>query len=389
MAITVHSSPQNFTPSDNPIVWTFSSNQTAQANFSYIIEAYVDGVLDSRHEIFPEVGARAHFDMSPIMSVSTPVASVAQSTVSKSAANWMECSIVIRERYGSPPAYQASSSPAARIAFKARLSPEEFSDFDWTDYAFALTATTKFMTFNNVDLHIKPDADYFLSYINAGDSGTAVVFQLFEEDGTSIPGSEIPIDDTISIVQLNVRTSFLVAESIIPQSSFDQAAYMDVFVNQFGGDPVSEIKRIYFDRSECGVPTHFVWLNSLGSFDVYNFSHNRIYLSSVASYRYGKQFGEWQGTSFVFDASNSGTIDYLKRTDSRMQAVSGYIDQATQNYLVQSMYSSPLCYISEDGDFTRVTIEATAYELQNDLYEDEFTEIVEVSFPNAKYSQRL
>lgn len=389
MAVTIHSSPQTFTPSDNPVVWTFSSNQTAQANFSYVVEAYVNGVLDSRHEIFPEVGARAHFDMSSIMSVNTPVATVTQTTVVKDASNIAECNIVVRERYGATPAYQASATSAIIRCFKARLSNEDMENWDYILYAIAEVDEMKFMTENNVDLYIPMDADYFLTFISDTQSLKTVVFELYEEDGTSIPGADIVIPDDYIMVQLNLRTSYMVAETIIPQSSFDSAAYMEVYVIQAGGDPLTERKRIYFDRSDCGTPTHFVWLNSLGGFDVYNFSHNRIYLSEITSYKYGKQFGEWQATSFVLDASNSGTIDYLKRTNSRMQAVSGYIDQATQHYLVQSMYSSPLCYISEDGEYTRVTIEATAYELQNDLYEDEFTEVVEVSFPNAKYSQRL
>lgn len=390
MAVTIHTSPQTFTPSDNPIVWTFSSNQTAQANFSYIIEAYVNGVLDSRHEVFPEVGARAHFDMASIMSVNTPVATVTQSTVVKSASNTAMCNITIRERYGAPPTYHSDADSGTVTCFKSSLSPEQMEDFNYLEYSVTGTLDPfKFLTFNTNNLYINPDKDYFLSFFPIGESTLFVSFQLFEEDGTSIPGADVAIPDTLEVVQLNMRTSFLVTETIIPQSSFDAAAYMEVSVNQGGGDPASEIKRLYFDRSECGTPTHFVWLNSLGGFDVYNFSHNRIYLALVESFRYGKQFGEWQGTSFVLDASNSGTIDYLKRTNKRLQAVSGYIDGPTQNYLVESMYSSPLCYISEAGEFTRVTVEATAYDLQNDLYEDEFTETVEVSFPNAKYSQRL
>lgn len=389
MAVTIHSSPQNITPSDNPVTWTFSSNQTAQANFSYVVEAYVNGVLNGRHEIFPEVGARAHYDISSVMSVNTPVASPEHTTVVKSSSNTADCYIIIYERYGEPPTYHSSATSDNVVCFKASLSPEEFSEFSFEDYAAGGASIFKFLTQNTNDLYIKPDKDYYLSFFPFGENTLFLTFRLFEEDGTSIPGADIPIDPDIVSVQMNLRTSFMVAETIIPQSSFDAAAYMEVFINQGGGDPISETKRIYFDRSECGEPTHFVWLNSLGSFDVFNFSHNRIYTANIESFSYGKQFGEWQGNSFVYDPSNSGVIDYLKRTNKRMQAVSGYINDQIQNYLVESMYGSPLCFISEDGNMVRVKVEATAYELNNDLYEDEFTEIVEVSFPNAKYSQRL
>lgn len=389
MAVTISSSPQNITPSDNPVTWTFSSNQSEQANFSYVVEAYVNGVLNSRHEIFPEVGSLAHYDMSSIMTVNTPVASPEHTTVVKSSSNTADCHIIIYERYGEPPTYHSSATSNNVVCFNASLSPEEFSEFSFMDYAAGGAGIFKFLTQNTNDLYIQPDKDYYLSFFPFGESELYVTFTLFEEDGTSIPGADIAIDPDFVSVQMNMRTSFMVAETIIPQEFFDAAAYMEVFITQDGGDPISETKRIYFDRSECGTPTHFVWLNVFGSFDVFNFSHNRVYTAAIQSFAYNKQFGEWQGSSFVYDPSNSGTIDYLKRTGKRMQAISGYINEQTQNYLVESMYSSPLCFISESANMVRVKVEATAYELQNDLYEDEFTEVVEVSFPNAKYSQRL
>lgn len=388
MAVTIHSSPQLYTPSDNPITWTFSSNQTGQANFSYIIEAYVNGVLDSRHEIFPEVGARAHFDMQDIMQRFTPVATTDQATVSKSASNFAQCNIVVRERYGSTPAYGSSATSSTIFAFKACLSKEDFANWDWTEYRFDSLNVSKFMNDTPQALSMRQGKDYFLTLIQSGENELALNFQLFEADGTSIPGADVMIDDALVIIQVNVNTDLLVAETIIPQESFDAAAYMDVFIAQGGGDPGTEVKRIYFDRSTCGLPTHFVWLNKFGGFDCFNFSHNRIYSGSIQSYTYEKQFGEWQGTSFVYDPNNSGVIDYLKRGAKRMTAVSGFIHQDQQNFLVQSMYMSPLCYILDD-EYIRVRVEATEYTLQQDNFEEEYTEEVTVSFPNYQLSQRL
>lgn len=388
MAVTIHTSPQFFTPSDNPVVWTFSSNQTGQANFSYVVEAYVNGVLDSRHEIFPEVGARAHFDMASIMSVNTPVATVVQTTVGKDAGFLASCNIVVRERYGSTPSYHSSETSSLAYCFKSRLSNEEMQKWKYTDYTLGFT-DPKFLTNMPNTLKLPSNSDYFISILNDSMNDIFLTFKLYEEDGTPIPGADISLPDNVLSIQINLNSDLLIGESIITQDAFDQAAYMEVFINQFGGDAITETKRFYFEKNDCGQHTKFVWLNYFGGFDSYNFTHNRVYLSQITSYRYGKQFGEWQNNLYALDASNSGTIDYLKRTNSRMQAVSGYIDEETQNYLVQSMYGSPLCYILEDDEYTRVTIEATAFELQNDLYEEEFTEVVEVSFPNAKYSQRL
>lgn len=386
MAIGILSSPQSITPSDNPIVWTFSSNQTGQANFSYVVEVYVNATLESRREVFPEVGDVAHIDIQEIMMSITPVASVTQSTVVKEASNFLPVSIIVTERYGTTPEYHASASSSTTLVFKARLTNEEMSVWDYTQYSLTLVPLAKFLTDRTVNLSIKPDKDFFLT-IFSDESDIAVTFKLYEEDGTSIPGAEVPVSAGIRFIQINVRTSFLVAETIIPQDSFDAAAYMDVFMTQLGGDPISETVRIYFDRSDCGVPTHLVWLNRFGGFDVFNSTHNVIHSSSVETRTFEKQFGEWQGSDYVLDSSNSGELDYLKTTKDRLTVVTGFLDDETQNYLTE-VYESPMVYISGSA-FKRVSVRQTSYELQNDLYEEEFTEAIEIALPNVKRSIRL
>lgn len=387
MSVSFISSPLYVTPSDNEAVYVFSSTQTAQVNFSFVIEVYVNAVLDSRHEVFPEVGTRAHFDIAPIAKRVTPVASVQQTTVVKDASNYCDMYIIVKERYGATPAYGASATSSSTKTFKARLTNELRQVWSANQYkVLALPGLMSFMTYNTNALYIKPDKDYFLTFINdVSENGMAVNFDLYNSFGASITSSDVAISIAFQIVQLNMRTSFLIAETPITQPLFDSAAYMEVYITQFGGDPLSEKKRIYFDREECNQTAHCVWLNRLGGFDCYNFQHNSIYSSAITSNDYEKQFGEWIGSSYVLNAQNSGEVDYLKSTRNRMQLISGYITGPVQNYLVTSMYNSPLCYLSE-STFKRVKIESTAYELQNDLYEEEFTEIVELSFPNTDQS---
>jgi hypothetical protein len=66
MAITFHTQPQVFTPGSNPVVWTFSSDETGQENFSYIVEVYVNTVFHSTHQVFPQNGIYAKFNASEI-----------------------------------------------------------------------------------------------------------------------------------------------------------------------------------------------------------------------------------------------------------------------------------------------------------------------------------
>jgi hypothetical protein len=52
MAVTIYDEPQLIAPAGNPLVFTFSSNQTAQDNFSFIVELYINSSLHSTHQVF-------------------------------------------------------------------------------------------------------------------------------------------------------------------------------------------------------------------------------------------------------------------------------------------------------------------------------------------------
>lgn len=386
MAVTITGTPNSYTPSDNPIVWQWSSNQTGQPNFSFVVEVYVNNVLDSRHEVFPEVGTRAHFDVCEIMRRSTPVASVVQNTMAKDAGNHATVYVKIIERYGVMPVLQASTTTAAIRAFKASLPEEVMETWNHTDYRIG-SPTRKFMTDNTNDLRIQPDKDYFLTIITAQTSGLTLVYKLFKNDGTQLGGADLPISSTYYITQLNLRTAFLVG--FYPQSLFDQADYLEFYVELNGGANYSETKRYYMDRSTCGKPAHFVWINRFGAFDCFTFMHNTIFSGNVSSKTFEKQFGGWEGNAYVLNAQNSGLVDYMKTQKEQMKAVSDIINEAVQNYLVTSMYNSPLCYLRSATKFRRVRVENTSYDLQDDDYEEEFTETVEVSFPNTNKSVTL
>jgi len=59
MAITIVNEPSPFWPICNDVEWVFKSDETAQPNFSFTIELYIEGALHSTHEVYPEVGDSA------------------------------------------------------------------------------------------------------------------------------------------------------------------------------------------------------------------------------------------------------------------------------------------------------------------------------------------
>ncbi len=64
MAVTIYNQPQAIAPAGNPLVFTFSSDQTAQDNFSFIVELYIDSSLVLTQQVFRQFNALSRIDVS-------------------------------------------------------------------------------------------------------------------------------------------------------------------------------------------------------------------------------------------------------------------------------------------------------------------------------------
>ena len=52
MAISIYDQPQLIAPAGNPLVFTFDSTETAQPNFSFVVEVYINSTLRLTQEVF-------------------------------------------------------------------------------------------------------------------------------------------------------------------------------------------------------------------------------------------------------------------------------------------------------------------------------------------------
>ena len=125
MSVTIHNTPQLFTPSDNPVTWTFSSDQTAQPNFSFLVEVYVNNALQAIEKVFPENGIYAHFDASAYASNACNTPIIAADLMGDASNNAL-IKIKVIEFYGDPPAEEAELESANVTVWKARLDDDDF-----------------------------------------------------------------------------------------------------------------------------------------------------------------------------------------------------------------------------------------------------------------------
>lgn len=382
MAVTIASSPQKYTPSDNPIIWTFYSGAIGNPNFSYIIEVYVNAVLISSHQVFPEIGGGySHFDISEIIRPITPVAIVGSSTIVTDASNYRSAYVKIREFYGTTPSFHSDATSATIYPFKARLNPIDFDTFDYTD--FKCTSNTKrFLTDSPNTLMLPEGKDYYLNIITDNQTDIGIVLEFYDSNNTQITAIDYNAATSFKITQFNLNSDNYLAS--LTQPVLDTVSYVDYYIADLGGSPISETKRMYFDRG-CDNGAELIWLNKYGAFDVYNYGQNLIASSEITAKTFEKQYGGWIGVNYVLDSSNAGVHSYFKTAKDKVKLVSKYINSDTQNWLVRSAYISALVYMF-DATRQMVNIASTSYEESNDRFVEETTEIVDLTLPNIRKS---
>jgi hypothetical protein len=383
MAVTIVQNAQKYTPSDNPIIFTWYSSAYLQTNFSYIVDVYINGTLDSRQQIFVELGGGySHFDCSEIVRtyVSTPI--IGGSSVVNDAGISVEVYLIVREFYGTTPTLHANETTNTINAFKSSLSNVEFDSFDYTDFIISGTAK-RFLTDSPNDLYIREGQDYYLTIIadEILDQGLQVTF--YDENDSVITSFDYTDGvSTDKIYQYNLNSDNYV--STLTQGVLDTVKYLDMVIIDNGGGELSETKRLYLDRG-CDYGAELIWLNKYGGIDVFNYSHNLIRSSDVNGKQYEKQYGGWVDVTYTLDSTNSGMHSYFKTANDKVTLVSSYINSATQNWLVNSAYISPLVYFF-DSIRQMCSINGTAYSESQDRFVEETTEIVELALPNMRKS---
>ena len=137
MAVTIHTSPQDYTPSGNPLTFVFSSDQTGQTNFSYKVEIYVDAALVETNKIFPELGIKAHFDCSGVAEryCNTIDADTGASTEYDSA-NYVSLECKVIENYGTPP-IDVNNASSTINTYKGKVSKANFLVLNTSNYIYA------------------------------------------------------------------------------------------------------------------------------------------------------------------------------------------------------------------------------------------------------------
>jgi hypothetical protein len=397
MAITIQQEPQLFSTAGNPVVWTFESDQTAQANFSYIVELYLFGNLYSTHQVFPQFGILSRFNASEALKsfLSSPLIVNGTLTTNYNTAitnAW----IVVSEKYGTPPAIAASATTATMKPFNGSLRHPEWIGWNYKDYNVdsnnPLTPGVLFLTswprtrkyFCGLNERI------FLGFISA-DTSFNVRFTLRTAAGLSIATDLIALTfNDLTVVDCSPAT--IIANTTITALDFSTAAYYEVVARGTGlgiNNGGSETFKIYID-DECHryETRRLHWLNKFGVWDSFTFTLVSSESTTVAGSTYERESGVWNGVDYTYPLYQGQKTTFSKRAEDTMILNSDWIYEDVQQWLVRELYESPNVYLETSaGEFEPVNITNQGYDLKQSRKDGLIMETVEIKKTYSYNSQ--
>jgi hypothetical protein len=336
MAVTIHESPNTWSLSDDPIRWVFSSNQTAQPNFSYIIEIYVAATLVSTHKLFPISGIYSTIDISEDVKALVSAPTLEPISPATTVLNNATAYIIVRENYGSTPINQASATSSTINIWKGRVFLKRWIGLDTDDYVFTINGS-KWLT-DCPRISVRKNETLQLFHITNNAASVTRRITYYDETGSTVGSANVITPSDRLVTKYNVSYSYLEAQCT---GSFDNVAYVDVVLSN-ATPLVSEVIRIYIDRS-CGLEIdrlHFI--NQLGGLDSFTFKRLSRVSQSTEVQEFRTSQGSLNNTAYIYDANYTGVGSYQVKSTQTKKIKTGWISKELQNWLVDNLLTSPL-----------------------------------------------
>lgn len=390
MAITITQQPQSFQPACNPYIWVFESDQTAQPNFSFIVELYVGGSLVSTHQVFNESANYAKFDASGdlrCLLTSDMVTTGALLTYYDPAVDVVN--IRIYEKYGTPPVLSSVFATGnINRAWNASLRHPDFINYNELVYKISranpLSGNILFLTdFPRTRKYfVGLYESAFLTFINRSKPNVDFYLKLYDVTGSLITS----YTNTISVGDLNVidcSPQNLIANTSVTLVDFQSCAYFTVRVQGLDAGVFSGFSEnfTFWIDNECHrYDTHRLhWLNKLGGWDSFTFTLVSTDSTKVKTSDYQRERGEWDttGTTWQYTRYHGEQMAFNKYATDKTVLNSDWINESVQQWLVRDLYESPKVYLEiAVGQYEPVKVTNEEYTLQQRRVDGLIREVV-------------
>ena len=407
MAITIITAPSDYGAIYNPIILTASSDNTAQANFKFVIDIEFNspaGIATKRIKMSPRPDGFLLFDSHRIvenyLSFNFGIGEATDAIACTE--SWVDFVLHIGEEYGTTPVVYPSLSSTGNLVYNnsaLKHSVDSFGlepnriDFDlYSDYAYnnGVTGTTKkFLTASPRAITICSDKNYYLYFLIKTEP-IKMKLQRFDSTGASlgIAYKTLTVDAINIIFRIGVGTKNL--EEWTPGITTSVDHYTITLTNN-AGTALGETFTFYIDCDCSKYNEHFRlhWLNPLGGFDAFSFNQKFDRNFNLKKVSYTKILGAVDGSgAFTFTPAQAGKVMFDTRTTESIKINSDWVTEEQNNWLFTLAKSTQIFWEIDADTYAPVTITNTSYKQQTyagkKLFNAEFT--IEIS--NEIISQR-
>ena len=184
------------------------------------------------------------------------------------------------------------------------------------------------------------------------------------------------------LIFLDVSPDTLISQTAITSVNFDSCAYYLVTAKSEGSGSytgASESFKITID-TECKSYTtrRLHWLNKFGVWDSFTFSLVSTESTAVKTHDFKKESGLWGGTSYTYPLYEGELTGFNKTSTDSMILNSDWIHESLQNWLVRSLYESPLVYLEQATGYEPVIVNNANYLLKQRRKDGLIQEAVEI-----------
>jgi hypothetical protein len=349
-------------------VFTFSSNQTAQPNFSFVVEVYIDGTLRLTQEVFRQFNTLGRIDVSEAVQSAIRNPEITTDLEFDATNSMVSYFILVYEKYGTTPIIQASDQSTTLKAFNGALEYPQWRVWDYEIYDPNLTQDAVFLTnFPTTSRALcGMDENFYLGYFEqSGVASCDLIIDLLDISGNTIATDFITLTATDFYI-MNVGPQVIINNTTITQIDFDSCYRYVISVSVQGVSFVGPFT-IYMDTDCKRYETYRLhWLNKLGSWDSFTFALVSTESATVQAFDYQRDPGVWDGTSYTYPLYSGQKIHFAKTKSKQLVLNSDWISQGVQNWLVESLFDSPLVYLEQNNgtEFEPVKVTNTSYQLK-------------------------
>jgi hypothetical protein len=224
------------------------------------------------------------------------------------------------------------------------------------------------------------EENFFLGYLEQSAVVPVVLnVRLYDVSSSLIASDSISLTSTDFNI-LNVGPQQIISNSTITQIDFDDCYRYEVEVDVSGVSFVGPFT-IYMDLDCKRYDTYRLhWLNKFGAFDSLTFSLVSTDAATVQSYGYQRDPGVWDGTTYFYGYYAGQGINFAKTKTETLTLNSDWINQDVQQWLVKSLFDSPVVYLEVNGglDFEIVKVTNSNYTLKQRRRDGLIQEVVNI-----------